>query len=249
MRPIFLSLVLTIAAGWFSPMLADDSGGLKVVKASSTCAYKYYPADSTPPPEVQPGMKGNTQYNFPFGANYNFSEAHSKVDSGCAVTLTVNTLEIHLGLALNITLPKDCSEHLRSHEEGHRHMYEYFYDKYAEQAARKAAEEVYGKPVTATAGNCKDAKQAAIVLLNEKLGNQYRKLASEPAKNANDFYDKLTNHGRFEKVDSMTAADQAIKQYTENPGVQQASSETTGGNPNDAAVPSEQPTPTASPER
>ena len=184
-------------------------------------------------------MKGNTRYNFPFGANYNFSEERSKADKGCAVTLVVNSLEIHLGLQLDITLPKDCSEHLRSHEEGHRHIYEYFYDRFAESAARKAAEEIFGKPVRAEAKNCKDAKDAAIALLNEKLGNVYRRLESDPAKNANDFYDKLTDHGRFEKVDSMTASEKAIKEFTTgNNGVEQASSETQAPTSSDTATPS-----------
>jgi len=238
-----------MSAGWCSPLLAEESGGPNVVRAHSTCSYKYYPPDSTPPPEVQPGMKGNTRYNFPFGANYNFSEEQSKLDKGCAVTLTVNSLEIHLGLQLDITLPKDCSEHLRSHEEGHRHIYEYFYDKYSEPAARKAAEEVFGKPVKGEGKNCKEAKQAAIALLNEKLGTQYRKLASDPAKNANDYYDKLTDHGRFEKVDSMIASEQAIKEYTDTKGVEQASSETAGASPAEVSTPSGQSTPAASPGR
>jgi hypothetical protein len=249
MRPIFLSLLLTVSAGWCFPTLADNNAGATVVRAHSTCSYKYYPADSTPPPEVLPGMKGNTRYNFPFGANYNFSEDHSKLDKGCAVTLTVNSLEIHLGLTLDITLPKDCNEHLRSHEEGHRHLYEYFYDKYSEAAARKAGDEVFGKPVRAEGKNCKEAKDAAIALLNDKLGAVYRKFASDPAKNANDDYDKMTNHGRFEKVDSMTAADQVIKDYTDGKGIEQASTETPAASPTGTAAPAEPPTPNASPGR
>jgi hypothetical protein len=239
MRPLLLSVLLIFMAGWCSPEVVGQNGAPNIVKAHSTVSYKWYPPDSTPPPEVLPGMKGNTRYNFPFGANYNFSENHSKLDKGCAVTLIVNSLEIRLGLALDITLPKGCSEHLRSHEEGHRHIYEYFYDTYAEPAARKAAEDVYGKPVKAEGRNCKEAKEAAIALLNDKLSGQYRKLASDPAKNANDFYDKLTNHGRFEKVDSVTASEEAIKSFTENKGVEQASSETPAMAPHETVAPVE----------
>jgi hypothetical protein len=239
MRLLLLSVLLVFMAGWCSAEIKAEDGAPNIVKAHSTVNYKWYPPDSTPPPEVLPGMKGNTRYNFPFGANYNFSESHSKVDKGCAVTLVVTSLEIKLGLALDIALPKGCSDHLRSHEEGHRRIYEHFYDAYAESAARKAADEVFGKPVQGEGRNCKDAKDAAIVLLNDKLSEAYRRLESDPAKNANDFYDKLTNHGRFEKVDSVTAAEEAIKSFTENKGIEKASSETPAAAAHESSEPVE----------
>jgi hypothetical protein len=238
MKSIFLSSTLLLFAGMFFPASAQDSG-VKIDMSKSTVAYKYYPPDSQPPPEVLPGMKGNTQYNFPFGANYNFSESHSKIGKDCAVTLVVNNLEMRLGLSLDITLPKGCSEHLRSHEEGHRRIYEYFYTTYADLAARKASEQVFGKPVTGQAHNCKDAKDAAIASLNDKLAAEYRKNLSEPAKKANECYDGLTDHGRYEQVDSMTAADQTIRTFTERRGVEQASSQAPGASPETSGAPSQ----------
>jgi hypothetical protein len=203
-------LLLSICS---SAALGQDNG-VQVVRSPSTVAYNYYPP-GMPPPEVPSGMKGNTHFDLPFHASYNFSESKERSAHGCTFTITITSVVLNLDLALKITLPDGCSDHLRSHEEGHRHIYQYFYDNLAENAARNAGQSVMGKQFSGQGEDCKAAKQAALLQVSESLSVMYRENASDRAQKANDCYDALTNHGRFENVDSMTAADQTIKTLSE----------------------------------
>src|ERR1700733_7738145 len=115
---LVLSFVSFILIGsTFHTEALGRSGAANIVKAPPTVTYQWYPMEAAPPSVVLPGMKGNTQFNFPIEASYDYSESRNKSNKSCAVTLLVNTLNIHLGLGLHITLPEGCSEHLRAHEE------------------------------------------------------------------------------------------------------------------------------------
>jgi len=209
-----LRLIAILLLSICSSAVVGQDNGVQVVRRPSTLAYDYYLPGMTPP-EVPPGMKGNTHFDLPFYAYYHFSENKERSAHGCILTITITSVELDLDLALKITLPDGCSDHLRSHEEGHRHIYQYFYDNFAEKVARNAGQSVVGKEFSAEGEDCKAAKQAALLQVSERLSAMYRENAADRAKKANEYYDGLTNHGRLENVDSMTAAEQTIKTLNE----------------------------------
>jgi hypothetical protein len=163
-------------------------------------------------PKLNPGESAVTTSWFEIRAEFTGEVTdQSRQPSGAvSAKLRVESIKVRISLSIDIWLPFDASQELRDHEEGHRKLNEAYY-KDAEDTARKVAESYIGKTVTGAGRSLDAATQAGVEKAIKELTEGYLKATHVPAGRANEIYDKLTNHGRNQRISLDDAIQQAIE--------------------------------------
>jgi hypothetical protein len=123
----------------------------------------------------------------------------------------VESVTIHLGLAVVIMLPQTPSPAMQAHEEGHRTIDEHFY-ACGRQAAQRIGERVADKEITIRSEDIEKATQMARTRAETDISFEYLKYTEIPTIEANKYYDELTNEGR-NNVDPNEAVQKAISRF------------------------------------
>lgn len=181
---------------------ADD---VTVTSAPSSVEYVYY--EGAKPEKIGIGMKGLTEPSWKFNCRVNWVH----YDSEGSYKFVIKSATCDISLPIVITLPKDPSDSLKSHEQGHLHINEYFYKQYSDDAIKKAAASIIGKEYVIPASSYDEAKKLIVPMTVKEVAELYRSRTSTPAQKANVLYDSITDHGRKTQIDSDNAAIKAIK--------------------------------------
>jgi hypothetical protein len=172
-------------------------------------SYAYYDRAGPKPSEISEGMDGDTKYAF--GCNPAFAFHVTRLAAGEPFNFQIETVTMHLGLKITITLPKGEYDKLKDHEEGHRIIVEYFYSL-GPTVARQAGGLITGIEQTSSATEYEAAKTEVFTRATDEVEIEYMKYIRDLCGQANDYYDELTDHGR-NNVDSTRAAREAIRHY------------------------------------
>jgi hypothetical protein len=180
-----------------------------VQTASPTVAYTYYdPAGPRPPGIVRRGG-GNTSYHLKCDTDFTFRWRQKSADG--PFNFHFETATISIGLAITITLPNGEAGKLKGYEEGHRKIDEHFYSV-GPQAAQRAGELITGKEITSYEKDFESAKLDVLTRARDEVQAEYMKYTRDLCRQANKYYDDLTDYGR-NSTDSDQAAQEAIRQY------------------------------------
>jgi hypothetical protein len=181
-----------------------------VVKADKPVVqYSYYDAAGPKPSQISDDMDGVTQYAF--GCNPTFSFQNTHPGAGEPFGFRIKTVTINLDLVIRIILPRGEHSKLKEHEEGHRKIVEYFYSL-GPVAAQSAGGLFTGMEQTSSAADYKTARTETFTRATDELRMEYMKYIRDLCKEANDYYDDLTDHGGNDK-DSNQAAEEAILRF------------------------------------
>lgn len=191
-------------------VLAGMARSTVTVEAGSpVVGYKYYDPAGPTPPQIASGMQGVTQYAFTCDPGFNFRVTHQNADA--PFDFHIESMTMHLGLAITIILPQGENGKLREHEEGHRKIVEYFYSL-GPTAARCAAGLLTGMDQISSAPDYETARNEIFSRATAEVQAEYMKYIQQPCGQANEYYDELTDHGA-NNTDSNQAAQEAIRRY------------------------------------
>lgn len=190
--------------------LTETAGSSVTVEASPPVVhYAYYDPAGPKPMGITEDMSGDTTYQFSCIPIFTFHVTQQ--GAGAPFDFHIKTLTLQLGVTININLPTGKIGKLKKHENGHKKIVEYFYSL-GPAAARQAGGLVTGLEQTSSATNFATAKQEVFTKASQEVLAAYLDCIQDRCRQANNYYDKLTNHGR-NRVDSNQAAEEAIRRY------------------------------------
>lgn len=195
---LLLAFVLLFARGG----LGADPDAITITKAQPVIERKTF--DPANKPKDMPALTGNEAAVAVNDFSIN-SEAEFSQTAG-AMKAKVEAVSMKLTLRVTIWNPKGASAALKEHEEGHRRISEHFYTD-AEVVARDLAKEYIGRTIDLDDPSPESLQRATNAIVNE-IGRAYLQRTQTRAQQANDAYDRITDHGRNRKV----TVDDAIKQ-------------------------------------
>ena len=181
--------------------------------AEPVVEYDYYDPFGPKPAAIHEGFSGNTRPRHSCSIKTDdrlvFDWKREKENSPFRFFFKV--VPVSTELSIKITLPNNPYESLRAHEEGHRNINEHFYET-AGRAARHAANSILDKEFSCSADNFEVAKNLAVAQASLAIRTEYLRYVSDPATNANKYYDELTDHGR-KMIDPKKAVREAVEQF------------------------------------
>jgi hypothetical protein len=177
--------------------------------AAPVVAYEYYNMSRPKPPEIAPGMLGNTHYNFDC---HPFIKWHSvPKKNGAGFNWRVEEVNLTLSLPIKITMPQGVTAPLRAHEEGHRQICEHYY-ALGTEAIHHLCETLREKDFYSPDGEIEKAKARIMSQAAGMILYSYWNYARTPCQQAHQYYDDITDHGR-NGIDSKEALARAIARY------------------------------------
>lgn len=211
---VMLMLTLTRLIASFVILCSFDMPSLSqsetaVDKSNPEVQFQYYDPNGPKPSQIQPGLTANTYWRFTCKSNFTFRFYPAQNGSNIADTIKITSVRVSLALPMVITLPEHFVPKLKEHEEGHRRICEFFYE-HSDNAARYAAANIIGRSFTGSGSDMAQAQQNAIDKAAVQLQEMYWTYTRQPAQEASQEYDLLTDHGRnSEPTDA--AVQKAIK--------------------------------------
>lgn len=135
--------------------------------------------------------------NWDFMINVNASVTKEKVErssTGYSVTVKAKSLNVEIGLPIDMWVLEDADEKIVAHEDGHVRICRYYYRDSARQA-RKCAIHVMNRDFVGQGSDEQSAIKQAVNKITSEIVVCYRDKISNPAKRASEIYDKLTECG------------------------------------------------------
>ena len=152
---VLASLFVAISAAH-----ADDSVSVKFEEPTSS--YNYYDPSGPIPPQVKPGMKGDTHWNFKFSDRVNFKKIDTTESAtGTDLKIILNRMDVTLTLSIDTWLPQNAPEKLKEHEAGHKKIAEYFYT-HASPVVEFAVKSLIGKEFKGQGKSIEEAQHNAV---------------------------------------------------------------------------------------
>lgn len=178
--------------------------------ADPTIEYKYYNLSVGKPEDMGESAIGDTRS--PFNCAVDVDVQRARGTSGGPFAFNIEAVKMSMAMPVTITLPLGALQKLKDHEEGHRHIDEYFY-AFSRKAAERAVQLALTNKFSNSGSKDPDSTEEEFVQkLKMTIQREYWKYTLNPSRPANEYYDKLTDHGRND-VDSAEAAEKAIQRY------------------------------------
>ncbi|HLX69300.1 MAG TPA: hypothetical protein VKV04_06700 [Verrucomicrobiae bacterium] len=181
--------------------------------AEPTIEYKYYNLSQGKPEEMSELNKlaiGDT-YS-PFICDVDLDVRRVRGTDGQPFAFHIEAIKMSVALPVTITLPLGALQKLKDHEEGHHHIDKYFYAVSRKAAERAIQVTLTNKIPTLNAKDPDSAEEDFVLAAKRMAQMEYWKYTLAPSRPANEYYDKLTDHGRND-LDSAEAAEKAIQRY------------------------------------
>lgn len=193
------------------PTRVDSSPSVSIEAADPTVEYKYYNLSEGRPEDIEEGMMACTRCSFSCEPDIEVQPVLGA--RGDPVAFRIESVTLSVALPMTITLPVGAPQKLKDHEEGHRRINEYFF-AFGREAAEHAIESTLTNRYRNSGPKDLDSAEADFVEKAKRmLQAKYLMYTAYPDEPANDFYDKLTDHGR-NPIDSAEAAEKAIQRYS-----------------------------------
>lgn len=126
--------------------------------------------------------------------------------------MRIESVKVDTTLAITIWLPRKASKALVAHEEGHRRISEMFYED-AESIAREAARPYVGRTIRGVGRTVELAREAAMTKTIGEINGAYMARTQIPSSRVNELFDRITDHGRNERVSVEDGIERAVAQY------------------------------------
>lgn len=183
------------------------AGAVSVNAAAPTVSYTYFLPGKKP--DIVGEYAAVTGHHYTCHADFTF-QARSNT-AGQSIRLFVESVKIELGLSVHIIEPEHPYDFLSRHEEGHRKLYEHFY-RFAPQIAGNIGKTMIGREFNSAEADVEAAKAKAQRTAENLFRMQYLANIEPVAREANQYYDQLTDPGRGH-VDVDKAIQEAIAKY------------------------------------
>lgn len=146
----------------------------------------------------------------------------------CTCTYTVLSFDVTVSGHTRIRVPNNVSDEIREHENGHDRLNEYEYNQNAKEKVEDAFRKLLG--ITFHGQGCKkkecfDDAKAKAKAKGEELANCARDAIRQQMDTLAGKYDKLTNHGRSEEVNTAEGEEEAKKERDKAPEAGESSKE------------------------
>lgn len=201
-RLLLLQLIAT--ACMLSPIgcssaIARDASDININKEQPKVEQREFDPEQLPdpPPPIPPGLKAATQHNFYCSAfcSAKYLDEGERTSVGVHATVRITSMNLTLTLPIIVWLPHGASRNLQDHEAGHVALSTRVF-KNADKIAGEIAEPIVGQTFDGTAATLSEARADAIHSAVISFCKQYHARTKEVAKQMDDYYDELTNHGR-----------------------------------------------------
>lgn len=166
---------------------------INIAASDPSVSYEYYNMGQPKPAEIAPGMLGNTRYNFECQPLIKWDPIPKK--AGAGFLWRIQEVNISLSLPIKITMPQGVTAPLRSHEEGHRQICEHYY-ALGTQAIRHLGEVMRVREFYSREGDLEKAIGGITTTATGMIRYSYWNYAQNTCKQANVYYDQITDHGR-----------------------------------------------------
>jgi hypothetical protein len=144
-------------------------------------------------PPLKPGEAAVTESRFRCGVRVAVSISQTPGRRPSCIITGVNA---DLRLDVFIWLPTDTTARITAHEEGHRQISELFYSR-AKPVAEKLALKFIGQTISIQSIDKKET-QPAIQRIATQFCHEYLGAIEAPSQQAQERYDRITDHGRRE---------------------------------------------------
>jgi hypothetical protein len=163
-----------------------------VEAAPPVVEYQYYSMAGPRPPQLRPGVLGNTRYAFNCEPEMTWHPIPREGERGFNWRLA--EVKLALSLPIKITLPEGAIAPLKAHEEGHRKISEHFYAKCPE-VAQRLSETLRDRDFNSSESELIKAEELLTAQATAMIQLSYYKQAMEPCRWAQKYYDDITEHG------------------------------------------------------
>jgi hypothetical protein len=183
------------------------AGAVVVNSSDPAVSYTYYAPDQKP--AMLNSNVASCQHSYQCHADFDVHVEQSAI--GQPVHFYIYRVRIMLGMSCQITLPESPYEFITLHEEGRRKVYEYFY-RLGPQVANRIGESVIGEEFTSRESDFDSAKARALGEAAAQVESQYLARLNSVAKEANLYYEQLTDYGG-NNFDRNQAYQEAVEKF------------------------------------
>jgi hypothetical protein len=188
--------------------------GVSVSSSDPSVTYTY----TTPGQQPAAYLEGysDCQPNYQCDADF---DVHAKPSAtGPPFRFQIDSVNISLGLSCHLTEPKIPYDYIRIEQEERRKIYEYFY-RFGPQVARRIGESMIDKEFISRETDFETAKKSVLSQAEALVKRRYSIQLSSVAQRADQYYEKLTDHGQ-NSFDRDKAVQEAIAKYSDQINLQ-----------------------------
>jgi hypothetical protein len=183
------------------------AGAVSVSSSDPSVTYTYYAPSQKPALLIS--NVATCQHSYQCQVDFDVRSEQAAV--GEPVHFYITKARFSLDMSCNIIQPESPYQFITLHEEGRRQVYEYFY-RLGPQLAKRLGESVIGEEFTSREAGFENEKARALGETAARLRIQYLARLGSVAREADLYFEKLTDYGR-NNLNQNQAAQEAAEMF------------------------------------